>query len=224
MKKVKTLFSALILIIAVIISSGAFGQKKITIIENVPLMDAEMFKSNMRKLCEDHINWTRNVIFCVVDNLPGKEEAMKRLLMNQTDIGNAIKPYFGNEAGKELTELLKSHVLIAAEVIKDAKEGNTDALELANKRWYSNAAEISLFLRKINPNWALTQVKEMMYEHLNLTSDEANARINQKYDDDVIAYDKLQIAILEMSDMLVADIIKQFPDKFQIETCKTALK
>src|SRR5688572_26443352 len=54
--------------------------------------EAEELRTNMRKLWEDHVTWTRNVIFCVIDDLPGAEQATARLLKNQDDIGNAIKP------------------------------------------------------------------------------------------------------------------------------------
>src|SRR5688572_23663567 len=60
-------------------------------------------KSDMRKLWEDHIIWTRNVIFNIIDGLPGTTEAVNRLLQNQVDIGNAIKPYYGESAGNQLT-------------------------------------------------------------------------------------------------------------------------
>src|SRR5262245_33591506 len=65
-----------------------------------PRHDSEAQKLNdgMRKLWEDHITWTRNVICCLVDGLPGSDQALKRLLENQDDIGNAIKPYYGDEA------------------------------------------------------------------------------------------------------------------------------
>lgn len=171
-------------------------------------------KTDMRKLWEDHITWTRNVILCLVDDLPGADQAVKRLLQNQVDIGNAIKPYYGEEAGKKLTDLLTPHITIAAEVVKAAKAGNTAALDSANKRWYANADEISDFLSKANPDWALADMKMMMDDHLKLTTDEAVQRIKKDYDADIVAYDKVHDEILKMSDMLADGIAKQFPDKF----------
>ena len=130
-------------------------------------------KTNMRKLWEDHVVWTRNVILCLVDDLPGADQAVKRLLQNQVDIGNAIKPYYGEDAGKKLTDLLTPHITIAAEVVKAAKAGNTTALDEANKRWYANADQISAFLSNANPAWDLEHMKMMMNDHLKLTTDEA---------------------------------------------------
>jgi len=193
--------------------------------EKLAMVEAEFYakselKLSMRKLWVDHIMWTRNVIFCLVDRLPGKDQAVNRLLQNQVDLGNAIKPYYGEEAGKKLTDLLYPHITIAAEVVNAAKAGNTTALDEANKRWYANADEISEFFAKANPNWEFEEMKMMMREHLKLTTDEAVQRIKKDYDADVIAYDKVHDAILKMSDMLADGIVKQFPDKFITSSTK----
>ena len=172
------------------------------------------FKDTMDRLWEDHVTWTRNVILCLVDELPGADQAVNRLLQNQVDIGNAIKPYYGDEAGNKLTELLKAHINIAADVVKSAKAGNNIALDSANKKWFANADEISEFLSKANPDWPLADMKRMMDDHLKLTTDEAVQRIKKNYDADIVAYDKVHDEILKMSDMLSEGIIKQFPDKF----------
>jgi len=193
--------------------------------EKLAMVEAEFYakselKLAMRKLWEDHVVWTRNVIFCLVDRLPGKDQAVNRLLQNQVDLGNAIKPYYGEEAGKKLTDLLYPHITIAAEVVNAAKAGNTTALDEANKRWYANADEISEFFAKANSNWEFEEMKMMMHEHLKLTTDEAVQRIKKDYEADVIAYDKVHDAILKMSDMLADGIVKQFPEKFITSSTK----
>lgn len=180
----------------------------------------EELKADMRKLWEDHVVWTRNVIFCLVDELPGKDQAVKRLLQNQVDIGNAIKPYYGEKGGNKLAGLLCTHINLSAEVVDAAKNGNTTALDAANKKWYANADEISEFLCSANPNWILADMKVMMKSHLKITTDEAKHRIKKEYDADIIAFDKVHMEILAMADMLAGGIIKQFPEKFTLLTDK----
>ena len=172
-------------------------------------------KSDMRKLWENHIVWTRNVIFNIIDDLPGTTEAVNRLLQNQTDIGNAIKPFYGEAAGNQLTTLLREHITTAAEILTALKNDNTSALNDAIARWYANGDAIAAFLSAANPNWPLDEMKAMMREHLDATTAEALARKNKNYVADVIAYDNVHIQILEMADMLTDGIIKQFPNMFK---------
>ena len=88
----------------------------------------------MRKLWEDHITWTRVFIISAAADLPDKAYATDRLLQNQIDIGNAIKPYYGDAAGDKLTALLKEHITTAAEVVAAAKANDSAKLADANKR------------------------------------------------------------------------------------------
>ena len=57
----------------------------------------------MRKLWEDHVTWTRLAVISLVAGTPDTEATVARLLQNQTDIGNAIKPFYGAAAGNALT-------------------------------------------------------------------------------------------------------------------------
>jgi hypothetical protein len=170
-------------------------------------------RTAMRKLWEDHVTWTRNVILNIMDDLPGTDQAVARLLKNQDDIGNAIKPYYGDDAGNQLAALLHTHITTAADLLKAAKGGNDPAFTDANNKWTANADDISAFLSKANPNWTLADMKMMMHDHLKLTTDEAVARKKKDYAGDVAAYDKVHEEILKMSDMLTDGIVKQFPDK-----------
>jgi hypothetical protein len=176
---------------------------------------SEQLRLAMHKLWEDHITWTRNVILNIMDGLPGTDQAVARLLKNQDDLGNAIKPYYGNAAGDQLTKLLREHITTAADLLKAAKSGNNSGFEDANKRWFANADEIASFLSKANPNWPLADMKKMMHDHLDLTTQEAVARLKKDYDGDVRAYDKVHEEILMMADGLTDGIVKQFPAKFK---------
>ena len=176
---------------------------------------SEQLRVNMHKLWEDHVTWTRNVILNIIDDLPGTDQAVSRLLKNQDDIGNAIKPVYGDAAGTELTRLLREHITTAADLLKAAKAGNNSAFQDANKKWFDNADQISAFLSKANPNWKLDDMKKMMHDHLNLTTEEATARLKKDYDADVKAYDKVHNEILMMADMLTDGILMQYPEKFK---------
>jgi len=170
----------------------------------------------MRKLWEDHITWTRIFIISAAGDLPDKSAATDRLLQNQVDIGNAIKPYYGEAAGNQLTTLLKEHITTAAEVVAAAKANDQAKLADANKRWSANADQIADFLSGANPkNWPQPEMRSMMHDHLNLTTQEAVARLHGDWAGDIKAYDAVHQQILKMADGLTAGIVMQFPEKFK---------
>ncbi len=185
--------------------------------------EALAFHDGMRKLWEDHITWTRNVIISFEVNdpdpkdvLPDLNAALTRLLQNQADIGNAIKPYYGEAAGDQLTELLRQHILIAGEILQAVKTGDSAALADAQARWYANAHEIAVFLNAANPrNWPLDEMDQMMKDHLDATTREVVARANENWDADVAAYDDVHQQALAMADMLSDGIIAQFRSRFR---------
>jgi hypothetical protein len=173
------------------------------------------FQNAMRKLWEDHITWTRLFIVDALAGLPEKEATTQRLLQNQVDIGNAIKPYYGDQAGEKLTALLKEHITTAAEVVAAAKANDKAKQDDANKRWFANADQIAAFLSSANvKNWPAAEMKQMMHDHLDLTTQEAVAQLHGDWNASIAAYDKVHGQILIMADMLSAGIMKQFPGKF----------
>src|SRR5262245_27338622 len=130
---------------------------------------ADQLREGMRTLWDDHVVWTRLYIISTLSDLPDNAATTERLLQNQTDIGNAIKPFYGDAAGDKLTALLKDHILIAADIVKAAKGGDTAKLNSSKTRWTANADEIAVFLSGANPNWPATDMKSMMHDHLAAT-------------------------------------------------------
>jgi hypothetical protein len=170
----------------------------------------------MDKLWTDHVLWTRLYIISVTSGLPDADAAAQRLLQNQVDIGNAIKPFYGEKAGNKLTALLTQHILIAVDLLNEAKAGDNVGFEKALARWYKNADKIAKLLSKLNPdNWPKAEMRAMMREHLDLTLQEATARLQGDWAADVAAYDQIHTQILEMAGMLTAGIIAQFPELFE---------
>lgn len=181
-------------------------------------VSAEAFRAEMRRLWEDHIVWTRQYIVSaatVEGDLPDIGPTADRLFLNQTHIGEAISPFYGADAGAALTALLNDHIAIAARAITEAKADNKAGLEAALDDWYANGDAIATFLASANPNnWPFEMMSIHMRGHLDLTLQEAVARLAANYPADIAAYDAVHAQILEMADMLADGIITQFPNRF----------
>jgi phage terminase Nu1 subunit (DNA packaging protein) len=169
----------------------------------------------MRKLWKEHITYTRNYIISALADLPDGDAIAKRLLSNQDDIGNAIKPYYGEAAGKKLSALLRDHILVATEVVTAAKAGDKKSLADAQAKWSANGRQIAAFLNGANPNWPRKTLEEMLQKHLDLTTGEVVGRLNKDWAADIQAYDAGHTHMLMFADTLTDGIAKQFPGKFK---------
>ena len=78
--------------------------------------------------------------------MPDTNFAAQRLLKNQVDIGNAIKPFYGNVAGDKLTSLLKDHIMGAVDLLKAAKAGNTTGGQLLRRSGMKMQTKLLPFL------------------------------------------------------------------------------
>jgi hypothetical protein len=172
-------------------------------------------RQDMRRLWEDHIVWTRLAVISLTTDAPDTEATVGRLLRNQTDIGDAVKPFYGPAVGDELTRQLRLHILIAADVVAAARAGDEQKLADAQARWRANADDIAEVLASVNPRfWKLATMKEEMRTHLNLTTQEVVARLQEDWDADVAAYDRIHDHILHISDLLSDGLVGQFPKRF----------
>jgi hypothetical protein len=171
------------------------------------------FHDAMRQLWEDHIIWTREFIVSFAADGADLSVVTDRLLRNQDDIGDAIKPFYGDAAGEQLSALLREHILGAAALLNAAKNGGD--VQAASDAWYANGDEIAEFLAAANPrSWPVEEMKAMMKDHLDLTLSEGVNRLNGNFAADIDAYDQIHTQILHMADMLSDGIIAQFPASF----------
>ena len=184
--------------------------------DHAPISSQELaLRRTMDRLWEEHVAWTRLAIISLTANTPDTKATVARLLQNQTDIGNAVKPFYGAAAGKQLTALLREHILIAADLIAVAQKGDGAGVSAQQARWTKNADEIAALLSSANPRfWKLGAMKAMMHEHLRLTTDEVVARLRGDWAGDVKAYDRVEREILHMSEMLSDGLVAQFPSRF----------
>jgi hypothetical protein len=173
-------------------------------------------RRDMRRLWEDHIVWTRLAIISLTTGSPDTEATVARLLENQTDIGNAVKPFYGKAAGDKLTSELRRHILIAADLVAAAKAGEKARLADAQARWAENGDDIARVLSSVNPrHWKPAAMKAELRMHLKLTTEEVVARLTGDWTADVAAYDRIHRHALHLSDLLSAGLVKQFPKRFR---------
>lgn len=171
------------------------------------------FRKSMRKLWADHVIWTRSYVVAAIAGTPDAADTANRLLRNQAAIGAAFVPYYGEATGAKLGQLVKEHVLIAADVVAALKKDDVVKFKAADKRWHENAVEIAVLLNGVNPNWSKDAYVSAFNDNIALTTKEASARILKRWSDDIEAFDELYVRTLLMADDLADGVISQFPEK-----------
>ncbi|MGI6213394.1 MAG: acetylglutamate kinase [Christensenellales bacterium] len=164
----------------------------------------------IRRLWMEHVFWTRLTIESIVFNLPDLDATSNRLLENPGDFAKILAPLYGEKTTMRFKQLFTEHLLIAAQLVNAAKAGDTAEAEKQRALWYQNAEQIAEFLASINPCWSKSEWKELLFDHLRMTENEAGFMIQGQYQDSIKGYDQIQAEALVMADVMTTGILRQF--------------
>ncbi len=171
--------------------------------------------NHIRLLWEQHITWTRLAIISMVFNLPDVELVTQRLLRNPKDFEAALIPFYDGKAAARFSDLLRNHLVLAADLVKAAKAGDKNVAAQTEKQWYDNARDIAAFLASINPYWSRQEWEKMLFDHLALVKNEAVFMLTKEYQKGIDLYDEMERQAMMMADTMTEGIVKQFPGRFR---------
>lgn len=175
--------------------------------------------NQMQRLWLEHVYWTRLLIISILNCLKDQQATQERLLKNPDDLGCLFGRFYGPEAKKVITDLLTEHLVIGAKLVTAYRDNNCQEIEKLNKSWYENADKMAHAFACLNPCFAKKDLRDMFYMHLDLTKNEVSLRLQCKYQEDVINFDKLQDEILTMSDYFTCGIVNQMHPLFRCNFC-----
>lgn len=177
-------------------------------------MNQVQLLKQMNLVWEQHIMWTRMLLISIAENLKDLDATQARLLRNPKDIADVFRKYYGNVVANKIQQLLTEHLTIGKDLIVALKNKNQEQATMLNTKWYQNADEMAEAFSSINPFYPKEEIRNMLYEHLRLTTNEVNNRLQGNYVADINSYDMVQKEILKMSQFFVNGIVKQFPNLF----------
>jgi hypothetical protein len=174
-------------------------------------------RDDMRTLWSDHMQWTYATVDAFFHNADSVQPNLDRLLANQVDIGAAIAPFHGEEAGDQLAELLTTHINDAVPVLQAAQSGDDAALDTALDDWYANAREVADFLAAADPeHWPQSATRPALEMHIDQTTAYAVDLLQGDYAQAIADYDAAFHHMLELADTLSAGLVARFPDRFDV--------
>jgi hypothetical protein len=170
--------------------------------------------NRMRLAWSQHVYWTRMLIISIIERLKDQPFVTKRLLQNPDDIANVFKGFYDKQVTNKISKLLTEHLQIGASLITALRDKKTEEADILTKRWYINADKMADAFSSINPYYDREELREMLYTHLELTTEEVAMRLAGNYKADIEAFDKVEHEAISMSDYFALGIIRQFPDMF----------
>ena len=177
-------------------------------------MNQVQLLKQMNLVWEQHIMWTRMLLISIAENLKDLEATQARLLRNPKDIADVFRRFYGIAVANRIQQLLTEHLVIGKDLIVALKNKNQEEATRLNTKWYQNADEMAEAFSSINPFYPKEEIRNMLYEHLRLTTSEVNNRLQGNYVADINSYDMVQREILKMSQFFVNGIVKQFSNLF----------
>ena len=177
-------------------------------------MNQVQLLKQMNLVWEQHIMWTRMLLISIAENLKDLEATQARLLRNPKDIADVFRRFYGIAVANRIQQLLTEHLVIGKDLIVALKNKNQEEATRLNTKWYQNADEMAEAFSSINPFYPREEIRNMLYEHLRLTTNQVNNRLQGKYVEDINSYDMVQKEILKMSQFFVNGIVRQFPNLF----------
>lgn len=176
---------------------------------------ASLLRASMQSLWQQHMEWTYGAIVAYVTNQGDFSAASARLLRNQADLGNSLKPYYGNANGDRFTALLTTHIDDVVAILQAADANDQSTLNAAIAQTYANAQDIADFLAHLNPGWSDADLRAMWKTHIDTTLAYATPILQGQWADAIKNYGVAEAHMIPMGAMLSSGIVAQFPGQFQ---------
>lgn len=166
--------------------------------------------SIFRKLCEQHIMWTRSYMISCIEELDDLDAVRNRLLRNPSDFAYELAPFYGEITAHQFMILLREHLFITFDLLNSVRTNNIMVMNESKNKWYSNTENMAIFLASINPYWEKEHWQVLFFEYLNMIEDTVALRFSKRHPRGVTMYDDLEEHALKMADYMWKGIIHQF--------------
>lgn len=168
----------------------------------------------MRLAWLNHLLWTYISAKSILSQSPDSQAVMERLAETADDIVDVFDEYYPEAAVKNIENLLREHIRIGGELIRQIGSRQPRNAEQLNDEWYDNADALAKAFSELNPSYDREYIQQMLYRHLNIIKRIVQERRTGAYSEEIELFDEAQEGALEMADFFVSGIVEQFPQYF----------
>lgn len=170
--------------------------------------------NEMREAWAQHVYWTRMLIISIAERLQDQTEVTNRLMQNPEEMAEVFEEFYPKEITDVITSLLTEHLQVGGALMTALRDGRAAEASQLNNRWYANANQIAEVFARINPQYNAEELRNMLYQHLELLKRQMGARLGGNYAADIQAFDEGEEQVMEMADYFTSGLVQQFPQKF----------
>lgn len=187
------------------------GYLLLTWFPQIPEKSECSIQTELRMQLIDQAYWTRAYLVAVLGNLKDTQETLDRLLGSQASLGTLVGSWYGKQAGDEVTGFLQKQVEIASQLITKIQSEKYSIMELKkiSSQLHRNADATACYLANLNPHWSKAKLGAFLNKQLDLITDEARARMNKKWQHEIIEFDKVLDHVTAFADYLATGVTKQ---------------
>lgn len=171
--------------------------------ENSTGMD---LRQRMRMAWLNHITLVKFYLISFFENLSSQNAWKDAVHKNAEDILAIFAQYYPASAMQRFRNLFMEHLRLTDEVAAGLKADPAFSGE-AMENWYINAEEIASFLSRQTPTYNETELRKMLYDHLDMERQQMEAYLDGDYVTDIEIYLRSQQKMIELADFLASGLL-----------------
>lgn len=141
--------------------------------------------------------WMRAFFKSSLEDLEDLQAVTARLFEIPTDFYNHFLLYFGEEAARQIYDIVYDLVTTNYQLVNAYKTNETTAIDESARMWYQGANELSTFLANINKFWDAKILETLLFQYGKLKIEEIIAYFTNDYEKEIRVYNTLEdIAVL----------------------------
>jgi hypothetical protein len=169
----------------------------------------------LRDLWVEHVFWIRNyVVATATDNNAAKKVAVEQVVANATAISAAVGSFYGEQAGKQMLNLLGGHWSAVKDYSDATFTTNAQGQQKAAERLTSNAKQIAAFLAGANPYLPEDALIGLLSAHGAHHIAQVQQLSTGNYVAEAKTWSAMRLHMFTIGDALADGLAKQFPDRF----------
>lgn len=163
-------------------------------------------RQRMRMAWLNHITLVKFYLISFFENLSSQNAWKDAVRKNAEDILAIFAQYYPASAMQRFRNLFMEHLRLTDEVAAGLKADPAFSGE-AMENWYINAEEIASFLNRQTPAYNETELRKMLYDHLDMERQQMEAYLDGDYETDIEIYLRSQQNMIELADFLASGLL-----------------